>query len=96
MAAGGPPSHTSTTGVDTVFDPRVGRGSFVTPGLTTGQLIRAEVDGRLTYSLPLFNAGDAAGTAAAAGRDRGADAASGKAPAAAATVPGAKAAAAVH
>ena len=56
MAAGGPPSHTSTTGVDTVFDPRVGRGSFVTPGLTTGQLIRAEVDGRLTYSLPLFNA----------------------------------------
>ena len=56
MAAGGPPSHTSTTGVDTVFDPRVGRGSFVTPGLTSGQLIRAEVDGRLTYSLPLFNA----------------------------------------
>ena len=28
----------------------------MTPGLTSGQLIRAEVDGRLTYSLPLFNA----------------------------------------
>ena len=35
MAEGGPPSVSVSTGVGTVFDPRVGRGTPLTPGLAT-------------------------------------------------------------
>ena len=44
-------SVTTSVGAGTVFDPRVGRGSPLTPGLHA-QFVRAEADGRLTYSLP--------------------------------------------
>ena len=41
----------TSTGVGTVHDPRTGRGTPLTPGVTA-QFVRAEPDGRLRYSLP--------------------------------------------
>ena len=52
MAEGGPPNVTVSTGVGTVFDPRVGRGTPLTPGLATQWVSVAEGGEALTYSLP--------------------------------------------
>ena len=52
MAEGGAPSVTVRTGVGTVFDPRVGRGTPLTPGLATQWVAVAEGGDALTYSLP--------------------------------------------
>lgn len=52
MAEGGPPSVSVSTGVGTVFDPRVGRGTPLTPGLTTQMVAVAAGGEALTYSLP--------------------------------------------
>lgn len=50
MADGGPPEISVTTGVGTVYDPRTGRGTPLTPGVTT-QYVKAD-DDKLTFSLP--------------------------------------------
>ena len=47
----GTSSFTTTTGVATNWDPRVGRGTQLTPRMSS-QLVTVEADGQLTYSLP--------------------------------------------
>ena len=54
MAREGTNKFTTSTGVGTVHDPRVGRGTPLTPGVDS-QYVRVEADGQLTYSLPALD-----------------------------------------
>lgn len=63
QAETGEPSHTTHTGLGTVFDPAQ-RGTPFTPDVHKAQWVRREKDGRLTFSLPRFSCALLQGAAA--------------------------------